>query len=166
MKSSKTRKKKPRAIVIGANAAQSLKRAIAISKIPHGSDPLALAVKRIAMRAEAESDENLGLKKRIAEEATGKLRGDQPYVFDVSARTVTRRRTGAIYQLHRAAFEILDALHKRHLKGEPPIRIILLTPDGTRGVHDAFLRPRTGDGCAALREIVIRKGGRISLRIP
>ena len=79
MKSSKTRKKKPRAIVIGPDAAQSLKRAIAISKIPPGSDPVALAVKRIAMRADAEREDNVSLKKRIAEEVPGKLPGTHPH---------------------------------------------------------------------------------------
>lgn len=144
----------------------ALGRAVRTVQTPPGRDPVARAVRRLKQRAHSATEKVQSLQHEIAAHAARQSPGTAPYEFDAKALTVIRRSTGISYVLHTAAYQLLEALYLRWQRAQPPIRAVQLTHDGTRGIHDAFCRPKTGDGSLALRDLVIRTRGRLSLRVP
>ena len=159
----KRAKKSPR---IGPQQLDALKRAAALVRLPEGQDPLAQAVKRLKLRTRLAEEKTESLKQEVSSLAARPEAKGPPYTFDYHARAITRLSTGRTYCLHQIAYEFMDVLHKRWQEGKPPILAVQLTQDGRRGVHDAFVRPRTLDGKDALNDLVVRYRGRLSLRVP
>ena len=162
----KRAKKQPPRVLLRPGALEALGRAVAVVNSPPNKDPLAKAIRNLKSRAtKAESRASIA-EKALAARAQERKRVSVPYVFDDDALSVRRTRTGKSYKLHGVAFGLLETLFERWKAGHGPIRTVSLTPDGTKGIYDAFIRPRRGDGKKARADLLLIGGGRIELRVP
>ena len=161
------RAKKPSPkIYLRPGALEALGRAVALAKSPPGKDPLAKAIRGLKGRAVQAESRASRAEKALAARAQERKKLSVPYVFDEDALSVHRTRTGKTYKLHGVAYGLMETLFGRWKSGHGPLRTVSLTPDGTKGIYDAFMRPRRGDGKKARVDLLRIEGGRIELRVP
>lgn len=142
------------------------RRAIANARLPADKDPVVKAVRGLKVRAAMAETRAKKAEQLLAERARNRRSMDPPYVFDSASLSVRRTKTGQTYVLNGVAFVLVETLFNRWKDGHDSILTVQLTPDGTRGIYDAFIRPKTGDGRQALHDLLIRTPGRIKLQVP